>query len=105
MSTLVFAASEMVSGKCGSGLRSLPRAAISSKVWPEPAKNFSALAGFCLRADLAPFASVNLGEFGCLLGLAGVDAVPGPGTANQRGGVYRKDTVRARRSHTVPRSS
>jgi len=40
-----FARSERLSGKRGSGLPSLARERISAKVWPEPVKSFSALAG------------------------------------------------------------
>src|SRR5260370_36394380 len=44
------ALSEVARAKCGRALRSLPRAAISAKVWPEPAKGCSAAAGVKARA-------------------------------------------------------
>ena len=61
VSTFVTALIETASGKRGSGLRSFPRAAISAKVWPEPAKNFSALAGFTIMESFLAFGFVQAG--------------------------------------------
>src|SRR5690349_21635852 len=62
VSMAAFALSETASGKCGSGLRSLPSAAISSKVWPEPAKSFSAEAGLKATPSCWPAVSKNSGS-------------------------------------------
>src|SRR5260370_5736505 len=56
------ALSETVKGKCGSGLRSLPRAAISAKVWPEPAKSCSAEAGVKTTPNFRPGVSMDSGS-------------------------------------------
>src|SRR5260370_22873782 len=45
--------------KCGRGLRSLPKAAISAKVWPEPANSFSAEAGLKATPNWRPGGSLN----------------------------------------------
>src|SRR3984893_6188087 len=59
------------SGKRGSGLRSLASAAISAKVWPEPAKSFSALSELKIMESWRPAVSLNSGAarsmVGCVL--------------------------------------
>src|SRR5215471_840089 len=62
LSMAALALSETESGKCGSGLRSLPSAAISAKVWPEPAKSFSAEAGLKATPSWSPGVSRNSGS-------------------------------------------
>src|ERR1700737_2010189 len=57
--TLARALRETLSGKWGSGLRSLPNAAISSNLWPDAAKSFSACAGLKVIAILRPCVSLN----------------------------------------------
>src|ERR1700723_3074796 len=59
---------ETASGKRGSGLRSFPNAAISANVGPEPAKNFSALAGFTVIESFNPSVSSNFGSASAMLG-------------------------------------
>src|SRR5437667_11183656 len=59
VSMTAFALSEAANGKCGRGLRSLPKAAISAKVWPEPAKSCSAEAGLNVTPSCWPVVSLN----------------------------------------------
>src|SRR6266436_8993866 len=59
VSMTAFALREPAKGKCGSGLRSLPKAAISAKVWPEPVKSCSADAGLKATPSCCPGVSLN----------------------------------------------
>src|ERR1700721_1363855 len=70
VSTFVTALIETASGNRGSGLRSLPSSAISAKVWPEPANNFSALAGFTIMESFSPSVSFKVASASSMLGCA-----------------------------------
>ena len=83
-STCVMAFSETASGNRGSGLRSLPSAAISANVWPEPAKSFSALAGLN-QGQLLPAVSFMLVSASSMLGGARFSAMRDHGRSIEAG--------------------
>src|SRR5580692_3102363 len=68
VSIAALACIEPASGNRGSVLRSLASAAISANVCPEPAKNFSALAGFTVSDNFNPSVSLNFGSASTMLG-------------------------------------
>src|SRR5580693_2407163 len=86
------------SGKRGKGLRSLASAARSANLWPEPAKNLPALAGFTTRANLRPGTSLNSEPTRCMVGAARLAALRDHGTSIEAGlGIVTMPTAPASR--------